>query len=230
MYIINNVQEQIINCYKKWQGMATQKHSLKNLCMKAKVEITQIARQIILTILIAQIQLESNQSCPICLNEDIIFNGIQSEQCKHTFCIQCINIYWQHNQKKQLKCPCCRAKISTFAKSKKLQNEFQQECDQFILEYRVRCTVLKYNLIYPFQIIVNIYKHLGQLFNLCKILLKLSLQLQLVLCFILCIYVLSPIDLFPEAIFGVLGLVDDLLCIIFIIWILITQIMIRIFC
>ncbi|CAD8107228.1 unnamed protein product [Paramecium primaurelia] len=229
MYIINNVQEQIINYYKKWQNIVTQKHSLKKLCIKAKEEITQIAKQIILTMLIAQIQIETNQNCPICLNEDLIFKGVQSEQCKHSFCIACINGYWKHNQKKQLKCPCCRAKISTFAKSKKLQDEFQQECNQFILEYRVRCTVLKYNIIYPFQIIANIYKHLGQLFNLCKILLKLSIQLQLVLCFILCIYVLSPIDLFPEAIFGVLGLVDDLLCIIFIVWILITQIMIRIF-
>ncbi|CAK66969.1 unnamed protein product (macronuclear) [Paramecium tetraurelia] len=219
----------MINSYRKWQGFVTEKHSLKNLYAKAKVDITQIAKQIIFTILIAQIQIETNQSCPICLNEDIVSSGVQSEQCKHTFCIACINIYWQHNQKKQLKCPCCRAKISTFAKSKKLQNEFQQECDQFILEYRIRCTVLKYYLIYPFQIIVNVYKHLGQLFNLSKILLKLSIQLQLVLCFILCIYVLSPIDLFPEAIFGVLGLVDDLLCIIFIVWIIITQIMIRIF-
>ncbi|CAD8115466.1 unnamed protein product [Paramecium sonneborni] len=229
MNIINNVQEQIIIYYKKWQTLVTQKHSLKNLCKKAKDEITQIAKQIILTILIAQIQIETNQSCPICLNENLLIKGVQSEQCKHSFCIGCINDYWQHNQKKQLKCPCCRAKISTFAKSKKLQDQFQQECNSFILEYRVRCTVLKYNIIYPFQIVANIYKHLGQLFNLCKILFKLSIQLQLVLCFILFVYVLSPIDLFPEAIFGVLGLVDDLLCIIFIVWILITQIMMRIF-
>ncbi|CAD8120055.1 unnamed protein product [Paramecium sonneborni] len=229
MYIINNVQEQIINYNNKWQNLITQKHSLKYLCMKAKDEITQIIKQIILTMLIAQIQIENNSSCPICLNEDLLIKGVQSEQCKHSFCIGCINDYWQHNQKKQLKCPCCRAKISTFAKSKKLQDQFQQDCNSFILEYRLRCTVLKYNIIYPFQIIINIYKHLGQLFNLFKVLLKLSIQLQLVLCFILCIYVFSPIDLFPEAIFGVIGLVDDLLCIIFIIWILITQIMIRIF-
>lgn len=46
---------------------------------------------------------------------------------------------------------------------------------------------------------------------------------------ILIIYIVSPIDLFPEVIFGVFGLVDDLLCVVMIVWILINQIVFRIF-
>ncbi|KAG6524563.1 hypothetical protein ZIOFF_014477 [Zingiber officinale] len=124
--------------------------------------------------------------------------------CSHWFCGNCILRVWHHGSALQpCKCPICRRFITLLIPTDAAAQERQDTEASQILE-----NIEKYNRnfgggsssliqVYIFFIIVNTNNQ-----DIC------NLSDTMVMS---AIYVLSPVDIIPEGIFGLVGLLDDLI-------------------
>ncbi|KAH1065044.1 hypothetical protein J1N35_030031 [Gossypium stocksii] len=155
-----------------------------------------------------------NDCCSICHG---YFNVPCQANCSHWFCGNCIMLVWQHGSPFQTcKCPLCRRQITLLVPGEASLRERHNPAVAEILE-----KVEKYNryfggqsngLIQRLQDLPFLLRRLLREITDPRRTLPLVIRARIYLAmFLSAIYVFSPIDIIPEAILGVVGLLDDLL-------------------
>ncbi|KAL2610811.1 hypothetical protein R1flu_022503 [Riccia fluitans] len=158
----------------------------------------------------------ANECCAIC--HDNYTLPVQAN-CAHWFCGECILRVWQHTSALQpCKCPICRRPINLFIPSEpdpNVQNQGPPNADMIMRD------IAKYNRIFGGQS-VGIFQRVRDMPLLLRRLVRDLMDPQRAIQLIqrtpilfyllfLAFYVFSPLDIIPEGIVGVVGLLDDLL-------------------
>lgn len=122
-----------------------------------------------------------------------------------------------------MRCPVCRQQVTVMlscfrleSRSEESQESLQQrqQCVRDINEYNRRFSGEPRPWIDYLRDLPTLLRHLSaEFFSLGG--LMYMLRIRIVLCFIAAImYLISPLDMIPEAIFGLLGLLDDIFVVI----------------
>lgn len=161
----------------------------------------------------------SQNQCPVCLN-DIAYEV--ETNCGHIFCCKCWLAYRAHGSfLGAVRCPVCRQQVTILFQcftenelNPTSGSEEEPELGTFIREinsYNRRYsgeprqfweTVRELPILFR-HLVSEIFSEGGFLY-----LYRLRVSLLVIGCVI---YLLSPLDIIPEAAFGILGLVDDML-------------------
>mmetsp|Transcript_15209 Transcript_15209/g.21351 ORF Transcript_15209/g.21351 Transcript_15209/m.21351 type:complete len:264 (-) Transcript_15209:186-977(-) len=141
--------------------------------------------------------------CAICL-EDVPRRPVETN-CGHTFCSVCITRYWEHRSG-QIRCPCCRTMISLLLACGP-GDDGSDEMNQYNRMYSGQ----------PLSLLEHLYdmptllRHLWNRILDGRGFLWLLRGHQLLVWAGMLLYLLSPFDMIPESVFGVIGFIDDLL-------------------
>mmetsp|Transcript_16791 Transcript_16791/g.47352 ORF Transcript_16791/g.47352 Transcript_16791/m.47352 type:complete len:275 (+) Transcript_16791:63-887(+) len=154
-------------------------------------------------------------ACPICLSQ--LSFAIQTN-CNHHFCATCILGYRAALPSRQFPCPCCRRNITLlqpwFSEQEYGEGGAGGERDPLlrqIREFNGESGGIPRSLVDQIQDIPSLLTGMGQLLTwrqFCSLYLRLRPLVVLLMCFL---YFISPLDIIPEAAFGVIGLVDDVI-------------------
>ncbi|KAG9444153.1 hypothetical protein H6P81_015493 [Aristolochia fimbriata] len=153
--------------------------------------------------------------CPICHDRFALASACQAN-CSHWFCAHCIIRVWQHGSTLQpCKCPICRRQITLLIPSDSRVHHNDSEAGralEMIEKYNRLFGGGSYSLLQRVQDLPFLIRRLlGELLNPQRSL-PLVLRVRAVLAMLLsAAYVISPVDIIPEALFGIVGLMDDLL-------------------
>ncbi|XP_077549004.1 E3 ubiquitin-protein ligase RNF170-like isoform X2 [Haemaphysalis longicornis] len=159
----------------------------------------------------------SDAQCPICLAEP---RHPVETNCGHLFCANCLVSYWHHgNWGGAVRCPVCRQQVSVMLRCFQ-DHQVPEETDaQREERARLLRDINDYNRRYSgeprpwldhLRDLPTLLRHAGsEFFSVGGIMYM--FRLRIVLCFVAAImYLVSPLDMIPEAVFGILGLLDDL--------------------
>ena len=154
-----------------------------------------------------------NESCPICLDQLTI--AIETN-CGHVFCGPCIMAYyetgsWLHG----MTCPVCRQDVSLLLLASPLtEEETTEEARQTLSSihaYNRRFSGEPRTLLENIQDAPVLFRHLlRELFSVGGLVFMFRARVLLYL-ILACIYIISPLDLIPEAVTGFLGFFDDII-------------------
>ncbi|KAL3224337.1 hypothetical protein MRX96_049527 [Rhipicephalus microplus] len=159
----------------------------------------------------------SDAQCPICLGEPR--HSVETN-CGHLFCASCLVSYWHHgNWRGAVRCPVCRQQVSVMLRCFQDQHLPDETDAQREERARLLRDINDYNRRYSgeprpwldhLRDLPTLLRHVGsEFFSMGGIMYM--FRLRIVLCFVAAImYLISPLDMIPEAIFGILGLLDDL--------------------
>lgn len=162
--------------------------------------------------------LENQCQCPVCLND------VQYEvetNCGHVFCCRCWVAYRLHgNWIGAVRCPVCRQQVTIlfqcFTESElhpPVGTEDEDELNRLLQEinsYNRRFSGDPRPLLDYLRDLPTLSRHLwNEFFSLDG--LMHMFRLRLLLCFVAgFIYLISPLDIIPESVFGFFGLIDDI--------------------
>ncbi|XP_037071493.1 E3 ubiquitin-protein ligase RNF170-like isoform X2 [Pollicipes pollicipes] len=160
----------------------------------------------------------ADSGCAICLADNIQL-GIETN-CGHIFCAQCLFTYRDHGSfVGPMKCALCRQPVTLLFPSFTEDELNSAELEEIQARDRARHEASRYNrrfsgepreLMEYLRDLPTLMRHLwaeffseGGLF--------LMFRIRVVVCFLAALlYVASPLDILPEAVFGLLGLFDDI--------------------
>ncbi|XP_072970595.1 uncharacterized protein [Typha angustifolia] len=155
-----------------------------------------------------------NDCCSVCHDE---FTLPCQANCSHWFCAQCILRVWHHGSALQpCKCPICRRFITLLVPADGLRRQQQGTEDSQTIE-----NIEKYNRIFGggsrslIQRLQDLPFFIRRLFR--EIMdpqrtLPFVFRARMIFAMVLsALYVLSPVDILPEAFLGIVGFLDDLL-------------------
>jgi len=157
------------------------------------------------------------EQCPVCLTN--VQFGIETN-CGHLFCGQCWLAYRNHgNYLGAVRCPVCRQQVTLLFQafsdgelnSAELQEiETRNQLQQEINLYNRRYSGEPRPLLDYIRDLPTISRHLwNEFFSVGG--LVYMFRIRIVLCLLAgVIYLVSPLDVIPEAVFGLLGFLDDL--------------------
>jgi len=154
----------------------------------------------------------TSNSCPICLERATY---IAETSCGHVFCGLCITQLCEHHgQGAPIDCPCCRSCITMFLQSFTAEESRTPEgrrCLHALHIYNRRHSGAPRSFIEIISDTPILLRHLVSEM-LSPHGLVIAMRIRFMLAFTIAIlYVLSPLDLLPEAVFGLLGLLDDVM-------------------
>lgn len=154
-----------------------------------------------------------NEQCPICLDQMIM---PCETNCGHVFCGPCIIAYWETSSSiGVMKCPVCRQAVSLLLTSPLSEQEQASEEVRRTLgkihAYNRRFSGEPRTLFEYIQDFPVLFRHLiRELFSVNGLVAMFRLRIFLYLSLAL-LYIVSPLDLIPEAVTGVIGFIDDLI-------------------
>ena len=178
-----------------------------------------------------------DRQCPICLADARL--AVETN-CGHLFCGGCLETYWTTQHPTRLSamlCPCCRQAVSVLfpqfsaeevtALARRADGDANAAGDradvddadlstptsvtEFINLYNRRFSGLPRPWMDYVRELPVMLRHLwGELFTVGGLAWIFRLRV-LILVLGLVFYVISPLDIIPEAVFGIFGLMDDLL-------------------
>ncbi|KAK3089962.1 hypothetical protein FSP39_008038 [Pinctada imbricata] len=161
----------------------------------------------------ASMQNTGEITCPICLGNAEY--GIETN-CGHTFCGTCITTYWQHGTwLGAVRCPVCRQQVTLLLINfTEAENDVDSPDRQHIIErindYNRRFSGEPRPLIDYLRDLPTLLRHAFTEFFTVGGLIWMF-RLRIIVCFFAAfMYFISPLDIIPEAVFGVLGFMDDL--------------------
>uniref|UniRef100_A0A8C7EG68 E3 ubiquitin-protein ligase RNF170 n=1 Tax=Nothoprocta perdicaria TaxID=30464 RepID=A0A8C7EG68_NOTPE len=149
----------------------------------------------------------TDMSCPVCLQQATF--PIETN-CGHLFCGSCIIAYWRYGSwLGAIRCPICRQTVTLFLP---LFSEDQQDAAQVLQDvndYNRRFSGQPRSIMERIMDLPTLLRHafremfsVGGLFWMFRIRIFLCLLGAL-------LYLASPLDFLPEALFGILGFLDD---------------------
>ncbi|VVA95009.1 unnamed protein product [Arabis nemorensis] len=155
-----------------------------------------------------------NDLCSICHAN---FTSPCQANCSHWFCGSCIMLVWRHGSTLQpCKCPLCRRPISLLVPS---EDTIRDRSDRTVAE--VLGNLETYNRLFGGRSSSLVQRMQDLPFLLRRLLremmdpqrtLPLVIRARVYIAMILsAVYIISPIDIIPEGVLGVVGLLDDLL-------------------
>ncbi|AES68312.1 putative transcription factor C2H2 family [Medicago truncatula] len=156
----------------------------------------------------------TNDLCSICHGN---FQLPCQANCSHWFCANCIIQVWQYSSPLQpCKCPLCRRPINLLVPTD-VVDDANSEQDRLNL-----ADIQRYNRVFGQQSNASIVQRLRDLPFLLKRLFKdfvnpntslpLVIRARVFITMLLSIiYIFSPIDIIPEGMLGIIGLLDDVL-------------------
>uniref|UniRef100_A0A1D1Y3J6 E3 ubiquitin-protein ligase RNF170 n=1 Tax=Anthurium amnicola TaxID=1678845 RepID=A0A1D1Y3J6_9ARAE len=155
-----------------------------------------------------------NDCCSVCHDS---FNLPCQANCSHWFCGECILRVWHHGSALQAcKCPICRRLITLLVPSEVTQHQHRETEVGRVLE-----NIQQYNRFFGGgsrslnQRLRDLPFFLGRLLRELmdpQRSLPLVVKAQMIFVMVVsAIYVLSPVDILPEGVLGVIGLIDDFL-------------------
>ncbi|KAF8109928.1 hypothetical protein N665_0089s0047 [Sinapis alba] len=160
-------------------------------------------------------QAPENEVCSICHGN---FSAPCQANCSHWFCGNCIMLVWRHGSTlRPCKCPLCRRPITLLVPSE----DTSRARDDDTTASEVLRDVQTYNRVFGGQS-TALFQRIQDLPFLLRRLLReimdpqrtlpLVIKARVYIALILsAIYIISPIDIIPEAFFGIIGLLDDLI-------------------
>jgi len=160
-----------------------------------------------------------DNTCPVCFG---ICRYAVLTNCGHRFCSNCIITYWRVGRwiGNAVECPVCRVRVTLLLPDflngavgdgdHQAEIEARTEAIAEIREYNRRFSGLPRSFMDYLRDAPVLLRHLWhRLFTMGG--LMLIFRLRILLCFAaMFLYVLSPLDILPEAVFGLLGIMDDL--------------------
>ncbi|XP_024434633.2 E3 ubiquitin-protein ligase RNF170 isoform X1 [Desmodus rotundus] len=157
----------------------------------------------------ARQQFYTDMYCPICLHQA---SSPVETNCGHLFCGTCIIAYWRYGSwLGAISCPICRQTVTLLLP---VFNESDQSQDvvslhQDITDYNRRFSGQPRSIMERIMDLPTLLRHafremfsVGGLFWMFRI--------RIILCLMgAFFYLISPLDFVPEALFGILGFLDD---------------------
>lgn len=153
----------------------------------------------------------NDDRCPICIDQ---LSYTVETNCGHTFCYTCIMSYWEHGAWiNAMNCPVCRQEIrvllTIFTHEEEVSDQALEFCNK-LREYNRRFSgeprpILDYIMDFP----VLVRHMFRNFFSVSGLVIMLRLRIVMYL-LIVVIYILSPFDIIPEAVLGILGFFDDI--------------------
>jgi len=156
-------------------------------------------------------------NCPICIAETVL--PIETN-CGHIFCGNCIVQYWKHATANifhsKIKCPMCRQFISCLLPLYNSRDEIRQNVPNL---QEIKACISNYNRRFsgaprPFMdYITDIPVLLRHIFNELFSFQGLEIWHRIRWIFLMIVgivYFISPLDIIPEMVFGIFGLLDDI--------------------
>ncbi|XP_056146814.1 E3 ubiquitin-protein ligase RNF170 isoform X2 [Lampris incognitus] len=168
----------------------------------------------------ARQQYYTDMSCPVCLQQAVL--PVETN-CGHLFCGSCIILYWRYGTwLGAINCPICRQMVTLlfplFHEQTSPQSVQEEEArPQFILreinDYNRRFSGQPRSLMDRLRDVPTLLRHaFREMFSVGGLLERPGIQILLCLVGAFT-YLASPLDFLPEALFGLLGFMDDLLVI-----------------
>ncbi|KAF7836424.1 E3 ubiquitin-protein ligase RNF170-like [Senna tora] len=156
----------------------------------------------------------SNDLCSVCHGS---FTTPCQANCSHWFCGNCIMLVWHHGSAVQpCKCPLCRRQITLLVPT---EDSLGQRHDPEVA--RVLGNIETYNRLFGGRETGLVQRMQDLPFLLRRLLrelmdphrtLPLVIRARVYIAMILsAVYIISPVDIIPEGILGIVGLLDDLL-------------------
>ncbi|XP_018418871.1 PREDICTED: E3 ubiquitin-protein ligase RNF170 [Nanorana parkeri] len=153
-------------------------------------------------------QFYSDMSCPVCLQQATF--PVETN-CGHLFCGPCIIAYWRYGSwLGAISCPICRQTVTLlFPMFQVTEQQDVQAIFQEVNSYNRRFSGQPRSLMERIMDLPTLLRHafremfsVGGLFWMFRI--------RIVLCLLgAFFYLVSPLDIIPEALFGILGFMDD---------------------
>uniref|UniRef100_X1YV84 E3 ubiquitin-protein ligase RNF170 n=1 Tax=Capitella teleta TaxID=283909 RepID=X1YV84_CAPTE len=152
------------------------------------------------------------RTCPICLAGAEF--AIETN-CGHLFCGECMVTYWRHGRwLGTIRCPVCRQQVTLMLKNftsdeNRLQSPQKDQVIQEVNHYNRRFSGQPIPWMDYIRDLPTILRHcFRHFFSVGGLLLM--FRIRILVCFLVALlYLISPFDIIPEAVFGILGLLDD---------------------
>ncbi|OXB72841.1 UNVERIFIED_CONTAM: hypothetical protein H355_012631 [Colinus virginianus] len=149
----------------------------------------------------------TDMSCPVCLQQATF--PIETN-CGHLFCGSCIIAYWRYGSwLGAIRCPICRQTVTLFLP---LFSEDQQgaiEVLQDVNDYNRRFSGQPRSIMERIMDLPTLLRHaFREMFSVGGLFWMFRIRIFLCL-FGAFLYLASPLDFLPEALFGILGFLDD---------------------
>ncbi|XP_035208784.1 E3 ubiquitin-protein ligase RNF170-like isoform X2 [Stegodyphus dumicola] len=150
--------------------------------------------------------------CPVCLNE---LRYPVETNCGHLFCAQCLITYWRHgNWMGAIRCPVCRQTVivllQCFRETPESESDERNQILYDINDYNRHFSGEPRPWLDYLWDLPTLLRHASSEFFSVGGLMYMF-RLRIFLCFVAAImYLISPLDIIPEAVFGILGLLDDM--------------------
>ncbi|EUB63139.1 RING finger protein [Echinococcus granulosus] len=163
--------------------------------------------------------------CPICL-EDLKF-AVETN-CRHRFCGECFYAYWQRFPPlSQPNCPVCRSQLRFLLKRFTPTDldtgdpAERSEVESRVAVFNRRFSGNPVSLMDQIRDLPVLLRYCWRVMFEGEAGISCLLRLRLIVLFLFVFfYVISPLDIFPESIVGVFGLLDDcLVCLVFFIYV-----------
>ncbi|XP_072023250.1 E3 ubiquitin-protein ligase RNF170-like [Amphiura filiformis] len=153
----------------------------------------------------------TDPTCPICLVEK---RFATETNCGHVFCGMCLITYWRHGTwLGAIACPVCRQQVTVLFpcfREVDVTVEEAQTVSNAINDYNRRFSGDPRPIMDILRDLPTLLRHaMREFFSFSG--LVWMFRLRIILCFFAAIvYFISPLDIIPEAVFGVLGFLDDI--------------------
>ncbi|CAI4230862.1 unnamed protein product [Auanema sp. JU1783] len=161
---------------------------------------------------VEEAQSREDQTCAICYGN---FRFTVLTNCGHMYCCECIHGYWSFrgNIISLIKCPICRTDITLllpvdWPTTPDDQNHLRDNLSK-LDNYNKRFSGNRPWLDYITDLPVLVPYILRNIFGFNALTIMFRIRV-LVTVMLICGYVLSPFDIIPEAVYGALGLMDDI--------------------
>lgn len=162
----------------------------------------------------------TNVQCPICITNT---NFAIETNCGHVFCGTCIINYWQVSSNglfvTQMRCPMCRQALTcllTMFTDAEMRSDDIASISRRVNEYNRKFSGLPRPFIEYIMELPTLLRHaISQLFSLDG--LHIWYRIRVIFFIVIAVtYLLSPFDILPESVYGIIGLLDDILIFFFV--------------
>ncbi|ETV73885.1 hypothetical protein H257_11542 [Aphanomyces astaci] len=150
---------------------------------------------------------ETQPTCPICLSDVQL---ACETNCGHSFCTSCLTSYFA-SRRVAYPCPCCRQHIHlvhTFYSPDEMSSQEGHACLLKLDQFNLRARRQAASFVQQLTDLPTLLSWAGRARSQSS--LTLWSPMRMACCVVTLLYIVSPVDVIPEAAFGLFGYMDDL--------------------